>query len=67
MAGIYIFVFVMFVVLLIAIFFFVWQARVGTSETARELKGKLETVQRPSFSPLGLINNFFKFLSSLFH
>jgi hypothetical protein len=67
MAGIYILVFVMFVVLLIAIFIFVWQARVGTSETAKELGGKLQTAQRPSFSPLSIINNFIKFLSSLFH
>jgi len=67
MSGIYVLVFMVFVVLLIAIFFFVWQARVGTSKTAKELGGKLQTAQRPSFSPLGLLNDFFKFLSTLFH
>jgi hypothetical protein len=66
MAGIYILVFVVFVVILLAIFFFVWQLRIGTGETAKELGTKLETARRPFYAPLSFIYNFFKFLASLF-
>lgn len=67
MDGLYTFVVIIFIVILISMVFLIWRVNVGITKTTGELRTTLENLQASAYAPLSILSNFFKSLSSLFH
>jgi preprotein translocase subunit YajC len=66
MEGIYVFILVILFVIIVSMFFFAWQTKVGTTKNAKEMKTTLEKIQSSMYTQLSIITNFFKSLKSIF-
>jgi cell shape-determining protein MreC len=64
MEGIYIFILIILVIAIFSMFFIVWKTKLGVIKTSKELGLELKNVQKPFYTPMSLISNFFKFLLS---
>jgi cell shape-determining protein MreC len=64
MEGIYIFILIILVIAIFSMFFIVWKTKLGVTKTSKELGSGLKNAQKPFYTPMSLISNFFKFLLS---